>query len=162
MGIQYTYKGPKIRGLPTILKTAIDEGFKFHQREHLPKHFWETAPRRYRGAYQKRGREAMKGGEAWAQRWARMSNAEKRKISEQLQKRRELARESKKRKFPLVVSGILKRAVTKGHLKGIGPAHKRRAKIPAPHYLNFHKPGQLHKRSALGAVGTPPFSGICS
>ena len=152
MGIQYTYTGPDFRGLPGVIKEAQDEAFRHHQKKYLPEHFTESAPRRYRGSYQKRGKEAMKGGEAWAQRWARMSNEEKRKVAAELAKRRSMGKAHKKKKIPLVVSGILRRAITKGHLKGVGPAKRRRAVIPAPHYLNFHRPGQIHKRSAIGAI----------
>jgi len=55
-------------------------------------------------------------------------------------------------KSPLVDSGILQQAATSGAIKVTGPASRRKMKIPAPHYFNFHKPGQIHKKSALEAV----------
>lgn len=151
MGLTFKYTGPNFRGFSKHIKAAIDVGFENHQKKFIPKHFTSSAPQRYRGAYNKVGAIGNKG-ESWVQRWARMSPAQKLEMKKFLADRRNLIKKGPNSKIPLVVSGILKRAAVHGAMKFSGPASRRKARIPAPHYLNFHRPGQILKRAAIQAV----------
>ena len=154
MGVEYSYEGPNFRRMGVIIKAAIDAAFSNHQKKYLPKHFQKTAHRRYPDAYKKRGGQQRKH-ESFKERWARMSNSEKEDMIDFMAKRRMRVKERRgSDKLPLVDSGTLRLAASAGSIKSSGPTARRKASIPAPHYLNFHKPGQIHKKAAIQAINS--------
>ena len=150
----YKYTGPKPRGFVNAMKLASDKGFGKHRTKFFPKHFLPSAPQRYPGDYAKVGAAPkVNNTELWKQRYARMSPAEKKRFHDEINKQRRGARNNRaQQKKPLVSSGALLAAATHGGLKTTGPAKRRRMQITAPHYFNFHKRGQIHKKSAMEAV----------
>ena len=151
MGIKYKYSGPKLRGMAKAVKAATEKGFQNHRSKFLPRHFSSSAPRKYFPAYSKVGGTQVKDPGSWKRRYARMSPQEKAEFHKSMNDKKRRAKKNTN-KSPLVDSGILQQAATSGALKVTGPADRRKMKIPAPHYFNFHKPGQIHKKSALEAV----------
>lgn len=135
--------------------SAIDAAFLKHKARFLPRHFQAGAPERYAPAYDRQGARAVK--ETAAQRWARMTPAEQAARIKELRAQRNSGRfayyaRNKPSKLPLVASGQLRAAVISGSATFTGAAESRKMSIPTPFYVDFWKPGQFHKKSALAAV----------
>ena len=152
-----TYSLQALKQPQRIFLAAIDAALLNHRSKFLPRHFQRDAPSRYAPAYDKSGPRTVK--ETWAQRWARMTPAQQAARLADLRSQRTGARVAKMQggmqkaaKLPLVASGQLRAAVISGGYSFANAAQSRTMIIPTPFYVDFWKPGQMHKKAALSVI----------
>lgn len=134
------------RGMSKVYRAGIDEAFKRHRKQALPRHFRASATTRYGSAY--RGENRQRKRAYWRQQFQDMTPEQRRAKRAQLARRRD-----PQNRLPLVETGRLKRTVLTGRAILTGPVLTRRMVLQSlPPYTTRRTPGTLDKVRAIQAV----------
>ena len=130
------------KGSNKAFKDALDAGLKFHQENHLKKHFQGSAANRYGSAYTKKAGSLTKTTDK--------RNSDRAHIGKETSVKRKTL--DPNNVIPLLDTGQLKDATLNVKPVFIGPARARKMKLDIPRYAFINPGGQIDKIKALKAV----------